>query len=41
MVSDYPILTVGDRATVWGYTITVVADDGDTHTVTIAKTGGG
>ena len=41
VVSDYPILAVGDRATVRGYTITVVADDGDTHTVTIAKTGGG
>ena len=29
VVSDYPILTVGDRATVRGYTITVVADDDD------------
>ena len=34
---DYPILTVGDRVTVRGHTITVVADDGNTHTVTIAK----
>ena len=41
VVSDYPILTVGDRVTVRGYTITAVADDGDTHTVTIAKTGDG
>ena len=37
-VDDYPILTVGNSVTVSGYTITVVADDGDTHTVTIAKT---
>ena len=32
-----PILGVGESVTVRGYTITVVADDGDTHTVTITK----
>ena len=36
-VDDYPILKLGDSVTVSGYTITVVADDGDTHTVTITK----
>ena len=38
-VDDYPILTKGDRMVVRGYTITVESDDGDTHTVTIIKTG--
>ena len=38
---DYPLLSVGQSVTVRGYTITVVADDGDTHTVTITKTGDG
>ena len=37
----FPILTVGDRVAVRGYMITVVADDGDTHTVTIARTDDG
>ena len=37
----YPILTLGQSVTVRGYTITVVADDGDTHTVTITRTGDG
>ena len=32
-----PILGVGESVTVRGYTITVVADHGDTHTVTITK----
>ena len=32
-----PILVEGDSITIRGYTITVIADDGDTHTVTIAK----
>jgi|GEM_PF-1686794 len=36
-VGDYPVLTVGQSVTVRGYTISVVADDGDTHTVTITK----
>ena len=42
-VSDgsFPLLGVGESVTVRGYTITVVADDGDTHTVTIAKVGEG
>ena len=38
-MGDYPILARGDRVVVGGYTITVVSDDGDTHTVTIIKTG--
>ena len=37
----FPVLQVGESATVRGYTITVIADDGDTHTVTIAKSGDG
>ena len=40
IVDDYPVLTPGDSVTVWGYTIAVVADDGDIHTVTITRTGG-
>ncbi len=40
-IDDYPILSVGQSVTVRGYTITVIADDGDTHTVTITRTGGG
>ena len=40
VVDDYPILAVGDRATVRDYAITVVADDGDTHIVTVARIGG-
>ena len=34
---DYPLLAVGGSVTVRGYTVTVVADDGDTHTVTITR----
>ena len=37
----FPVLTVGESLTVRGYTITVVADDGNTHTVTITKADGG
>ena len=37
-VDDYPILTRGDRVVVRGYTVGVVSDDGDTHTVVIVKT---
>ena len=37
----FPLLEVGESVTVRGYAITVVADDGDTHTVTIAKVGEG
>ena len=36
-VDDYPVLTAGQSVTVRGYTIAVVSDDGDTHTVTITK----
>ena len=36
----YPILTSGQSVTVRGYTIEVVDDDGDAHTVTITRTGG-
>ena len=37
LLSDSPVLGVGQSVTVRGYTITVVSDDGATHTVTIAK----
>ena len=40
-MDDYPVLTVGESVSVRGYTITVVADDGVTHTITITKTGDG
>ena len=36
-VDDFPVLGVGESVTVAGYTITVTADDGDTHTVTITR----
>ena len=39
LVDDYPVLAVGQSVTVRGYTVTVVADDGETHTVTIVKNG--
>lgn len=35
-VNDFPILETGESVTLRGYTITVTADDGDIHTVTIA-----
>lgn len=38
-LGSYPFLTVGESVTVGGYTITVSADDGDHHTVTIVKSG--
>ena len=41
VVSGYPVLGLGESVTLNGYTITVVADDGDTHTVDIARTGDG
>ena len=41
LVQDYPVLTVGQTVTVRGYRITVVSDDGSTHTVTITKTSEG
>ena len=34
-VDEFPVLGPGDSVTVRGYTITVTADDGDTHTVSI------
>ena len=36
-VEDYPTLSVGASVTLRGYTITVEADDGATHTVTITR----
>ena len=36
-VDDYPILAVGESVTVRGHTITVVSDDGDTHTVRVVR----
>ena len=36
-VDDFPVLEAGDSVTVDGYTITVTADDGDTHTVSITR----
>ncbi|MDE0135117.1 MAG: cell wall-binding repeat-containing protein [Acidimicrobiaceae bacterium] len=36
-VDDFPVLRVGESVTVRGYTVTVTADDGDTHTVSIAR----
>ncbi len=38
-VDDFPILTLGESVNVRGYTITVIADNGDTHTVRITRTG--
>ena len=36
-VLDFPVLEVGESVTLRGYTITVTADDGDTHTVVITR----
>ena len=36
-LDEDPILAVGESVTVKGYTITVTADDGDTHTVSIRR----
>ena len=36
-VDDFPVLHRGDSINVRGYTITVVSDDGDTHTVEITR----
>ena len=41
VVNGYPVLGVGESVTVRGYTITVVADDGDTHTVVVTRDGEG
>ncbi len=37
-VDDFPVLGPGESVTLRGYTITVTADDGDTHTVSINRT---
>lgn len=37
-IDDYPLLEVGDSVTLRGYTITVTADDGEIHTVSITRT---
>ena len=39
LVDSYPVLGVRDSVTLRGYTIAVTGDDGETHTVTITKTG--
>ncbi len=39
LFDDYPLLTRGRQVTVRGHTIAVMADHGDTHTVTITKAG--
>ncbi len=36
-VDDFPVLQAGESVTVGGYTITVTADNGDTHTVSVTK----
>ena len=36
-VDDFPVLQEGESVTLRGYTVTVTADDGDTHTVTISR----
>ena len=36
-VDDFPVLGPGESVTVRGYTITVTADNGDTHTVSITR----
>lgn len=38
-VEDFPLLAEGDSVTVRGYTVSVIADSGRTHTVKITKTG--
>ena len=37
----FPVFGVGESVSVRGYTITVMADDGDTHTVRITRTADG
>lgn len=36
-VDDFPVLQAGESVTVRGYTVTVTADSGNTHTVKITK----
>ena len=37
LVDDFPVLQLGERVTLRGYTITVTADKGDAYTVTITR----
>ena len=36
-LDEFPVLQPGDSITLHGYTITVTADNGHTHTVTITQ----
>ena len=36
-VDDFPVLGLGESVTLHGYTVTVTADDGAAHTVSIAR----
>lgn len=40
ILDGYPVLAAGERITLRGYEIAVVADDGATHTVAISRIGG-
>ena len=37
IVDDFPVLGPGESVTLHGYTITVTADSGSTHTVSITR----
>ena len=36
-LEEFPVLQAGDSIAIRGHTITVTADNGDTHTVTITR----